>query len=242
MRDLAGKHYWIVGASAGLGRAVSLRLSRLGARLTLSARSTSALQELAAQLPGPARVLPCDIAEAAEVQRAAQLLGEIDGVVFLAGLYWPMTAQNWQGDQATAMADVNLTGAMRVLGAVVPQMVARDAGHIVLTGSLAGYRGLPGSVGYGASKAGVMALAEGMYADLRGTGVDVQLINPGFIRTRLTDKNDFAMPFIMEPDRAAEKFVDHMLKDTFQTSFPTGFSLMFRLGQLLPDALYYRVF
>src|SRR5690606_26065952 len=98
----------------------------------------------------------------------------------------------------------------RVLGQVVPGMVARDSGHIVLTGALSGFRGLPGVIGYGASKAGVMYLAEGMYGELRGTGVDVQLANPGFIKTRLTDKNDFSMPFIMPPEQAAQEMFEHM--------------------------------
>ena len=131
---------------------------------------------------------------------------------------------------------------MRSVGAVIGPMVARDAGHIVLTGSLSGFRGLPGAIGYGASKAGVMYLAESMQADLRRSGVEVQLVNPGFIRTRLTDKNDFAMPFIMEPDAAAREFFDHMNGDDFKKSYPMVFSWLFRLSQFLPDWAYYRLF
>ncbi|TDA83195.1 SDR family NAD(P)-dependent oxidoreductase, partial [Halomonas marinisediminis] len=89
-------------------------------------------------------------------------------------------------EKVEAMCDINFTGAARCVGAVLPGMVARDAGHIVLTGSLSGFRGLPGASGYGPSKAGVMAMAEAMHCDLRKTGVDVQVANPGFIRTRLT--------------------------------------------------------
>ena len=140
------------------------------------------------------------------------------------------------------MCDVNFTGCARVLGAVLPGMVARGTGHLVITGSLAGFRGLPGALGYGASKAGVMALAESLYADLRGTGVKVQLANPGFIRTRLTDKNDFSMPFLMEPDQAARAMLSHMRTSRFKTSFPTVFSWLFRLSQFLPDWAYYPLF
>ena len=140
------------------------------------------------------------------------------------------------------MADVNFTGLVRALGCVVPDMAARDSGHIVITGSLSGFRGLPGAIAYAASKAGTMVLAESLYADFRKSGVHVQLANPGFIRTRLTEKNEFAMPAIMEPDAAARAMFEHMNTDAFKTSFPTGFSLLFRLGQFLPDWLYYRLF
>jgi short-subunit dehydrogenase len=144
--------------------------------------------------------------------------------------------------QAVAMANINFTGYMRVLGQVVPAMVARDAGHIVITSSLTGFRGLPGSIGYTASKAANMSLAECMYADLRKTGVDVQVANPGFIKTRLTDKNDFKMPFIMEPEAAAVAMFDHMNTTNFKTSFPTVFSWVFRVSQFLPDWAYFRIF
>jgi short-subunit dehydrogenase len=140
------------------------------------------------------------------------------------------------------MCDVNFTGCARVLGAVVPGMVARGRGHVVITGSLSGFRGLPGAIGYGASKAGVMALAESMQADLRGSGILVQVANPGFIRTRLTDKNDFSMPFLMEPAEAAGHMFRHMQTDRFKVSFPTLFSWFFRLSQFLPDWAYYRIF
>ena len=153
-----------------------------------------------------------------------------------------MSAQEWDAEKATAMADVNFTGLMRTMGVVVPKLLAQGHGHIVVTGSLSGYRGLPGSIGYGASKAGVMALAESMYADLRTTDVKVQLVNPGFIRTRLTDKNDFKMPFIMDPDPAADIMFAHMNTTRFKRSFPTLFSWVFRGSQFLPDWLYYRLF
>jgi short-subunit dehydrogenase len=242
MRLLRGKRYWLVGASEGLGRALAEALSREGVALVLSARSAERLAELAASLSGPAEVLPMDVADRTSVRAAADRLGEIDGLIFLAGVYWPQAAQQWNAEQVEAMLDVNLTGAARVLGAVVPGMVARGRGHVVLTGSLAGFRGLPGAIGYGASKAGLMSLAESLAADLHGTGVEVQLVNPGFVRTRLTDKNDFAMPAIMEPEAAAQAILGHMRSRRFRLSFPFGFSLFFRLSRLIPDALWFRYF
>lgn len=236
-----GKRYWLVGASEGLGLALARALSARGADLVLSARDEGRLEAAVAAMPGPARALPVDVGEAASVQAAAQALGPVDGVVFLAGLYWPMRAQDWDAARVEAMCDVNFTGCARVLGAVVPGMVARGSGHVVVTGSLSGFRGLPGAVGYAASKAGVMALAECLHADLRGTGVRVQLANPGFIRTRLTAKNDFAMPFLMEPDEAAAAMIRLMEGSGFKASFPRVFSWLFRGGQVLPDWAWYRM-
>jgi len=242
MRQWQGKRYWLVGASEGLGAALAQKLSRAGAEVILSARSAERLAEVAAGLPGKVQVVPCDVSSDDSVAQAAAEVGAVDGVVYLAGVYWPQRSQGWDAAQVTAMCDVNFTGCARVLGQVVPGMVARDAGHIVLTGSLSGFRGLPGAVGYGASKAAVMYLAEGMYGELRNTGVDVQLANPGFIKTRLTDKNDFSMPFIMTPEQAAQQMFEHMQGDRFAKSFPFGFSLLFRFSRFWPGWLYHSVF
>ncbi|MEQ9258433.1 MAG: SDR family NAD(P)-dependent oxidoreductase [Roseovarius sp.] len=243
MTGLSGKTYWLVGASEGLGEALALKMSAQGAKLVLSARNEDRLNEVAGKLPGRARVVPMDVTDDASVAQAVEATGEVDGLVFLAGVYWPMTAGEWNLEHGIAMADVNFTGAFRVLGRVVPQMVARDAGHIVITGSLSGFRGLPGAVGYGASKAGLMSLAETLRADLWRTGVRVQLANPGFIKTRLTDKNEFHMPFLMTPEEAAEEMMRLMMDESaFQRHFPRIFSWVFRGSRFLPDWLYYRLF
>ncbi len=242
MKDWQGKRYWVIGASEGLGREVALCLSRAGAEVIVSARSEDRLKTLVGELPGKASAVTVDVSDRAAVEAAAAEIGDIDGLVYLAGVYWPMTAQDWDNEKAEAMADVNYIGASRCVGAVIGGMVKRGTGHIVLTGSLSGFRGLPGTIGYGASKAGIMYLAESMQADLRGTGVRVQLVNPGFIKTRLTEKNDFSMPFIMEPEVAAREVFEHMNDDAFKKSFPMAFSWMFRLSQFLPDWAYYRIF
>jgi len=242
MKTWTGKRYWLVGASEGLGRAVAHKLSRVGAEVIVSARSQDRLDDLVAELPGRASAQVVDVSDSTSVEAAAAAIGEIDGLVYLAGVYWPLGAQDWEPEKNEMMADINYTGAMRTVGAVLPAMVARGHGHVVLTGSLSGFRGLPGAVGYGASKAAVMYMAEAMYADLRRTGVQVQLVNPGFIKTRLTDKNDFRMPFIMTPEAAATEVFEHMNTDRFKRSFPTAFGSMFRASQFLPDALYYRLF
>jgi NADP-dependent 3-hydroxy acid dehydrogenase YdfG len=242
LRTWTGRKYWLIGASEGLGREVARVVSRAGAEVVVSARSEERLAALCAELPGRSSYEVVDVAQRASVEAAADRIGPIDGMVYLAGVYWPMKATEWDAARVEEMADINFLGALRAVGAVLPGMIARGRGHIVLTGSLSGFRGLPGAIGYGASKAGVMYLAESMRADLRRTPVEVQLVNPGFIRTRLTDKNDFAMPFIMEPAEAARAFFEHMNDDAFKKNFPMLFSWVFRLSQFLPDWAYYRIF
>jgi NADP-dependent 3-hydroxy acid dehydrogenase YdfG len=242
VRTFRGKRYWLVGASEGLGRALALALSKAGAEVIVSARSADRLAGLVAELPGPGRAVACDVADPESVRKAAAEAGEIDGMVYLAGLYWPMKATEWDADKVATMVDVNLTGAARVIGEVLPGMLARKRGHVVLTGSLSGFRGLPGAVGYGATKAGIMSLGETMRIDLKGTGVVVQNANPGFIRTRLTDKNEFRMPFLMEPEEAADHMMRLMRTDRFSSSFPWLFGAWFRFSQFLPDWLYYRIY
>ena len=242
MTDWQGKRYWLVGASEGLGREVAFCLSRAGAEVIVSARSEDRLKDLVADLPGNASYVTVDVTDRAAVEAAAAEIGDIDGVVYLAGVYWPMKAQEWDNEKADMMGEVNFLGASRVVGSVIKDMVAKNAGHIVLVGSLSGFRGLPGAIGYSSSKAGMMSLAESMQADLRTSPINVQLINPGFIKTRLTDKNDFNMPFIMSPEDAAKEVFEHMNTDHFKKSFPMVFSWLFRLSQFMPDWMYYRLF
>ncbi|MBT0957962.1 SDR family NAD(P)-dependent oxidoreductase [Alphaproteobacteria bacterium KMM 3653] len=239
MSDWQGKRYWIVGASEGLGRALAAKLSAVGAEVILSARSADRLDELAAGLPAKSQVAVLDVTDGAAVAEAASAVGDVDGVIYVAGEFVPMTAQTFDGEAAARMVDINLSGAARVLGHVLPQMVARNAGHIVLIGSLAGFRGLPGAAGYGASKAGLMSLAETLRADLGSSEILVQLANPGFIRTRMTEQNDFRMPAIMEPEAAAQEVFELMNETSFAKNFPSVFSWGFRLAQFLPDFLYY---
>ncbi len=208
----------------------------------LSARSEERLDELAHELGSNVRTVPLDVTNPDAVSKAASAVGDIDGLVYLAGFYEPMRAGDWDPEAVEKMMDVNLMGAVRVLGRVVPGFAARESGHIVITGSLSGYRGLPGAIGYGASKSGLMHLAETIRSDLWHTGVKVQLMNPGFIKTRLTDKNDFNMPFLMEAEDAAKRMADAMESDRFKTDFPWLFSLVFRFSRWLPQGLYQRLF
>ena len=241
MRDFVGKRYWLIGGSEGLGLALAKKLSGAGAKVVLSGRDEARLAEAVEAMPGRAEAVAMDVRSDESIRAALEKIGDVDGIVFNAGVYWPMTAQQWDREQVDAMLDINLMGLVRVVSAVLPGMIARDRGHLVITGSIAGFRGLPGAIGYAASKAGVVSLAESLHADLRGTGVEVQLVNPGFVRTRMTDKNSFRMPFIMEPEATALCMFEHMCSDNFRRNFPALFSAFFRFSQLLPDGLFFRL-
>lgn len=239
MIDFKGKTYWLIGASEGLGRALAHDLDTDGARLVLSARSQDRLQQLADELTD-ARVVPIDVTDAKMVQSAVEQVGEVDGVVYIAGAYDPVRATEWDSKSAMMMCNVNFIGAMHVLGHMVPALVAKGRGDITLIGSLAGYRGLPASVGYSASKAALVSLAETLRFDLKDTGVVVRVVNPGFIETRLTQKNTFKMPMLMTPEEAAKHVLKAMRTTRFRTDFPAPFSWGIRLLEYLPDLVVYR--
>lgn len=236
-----GKTWWIVGASDGLGAALSKQISTRGAHVILSARSLDKLNDLAATLP-KATVLPMDVTNADSVRETAQQAQHADAMLYCVGTYAPMDAKNWDAEAVEQMIDTNFTGAARVLAGVVPHYAARGFGHIVLIGSLSGYRGLPAAVGYSASKAALMHLAENLLIDLKGFGVQVQIANPGFIKTRLTAKNDFNMPQIMTPDVAASHVAKAIDSGRFETAFPRPFAWVFKWGRYLPRALFNRLF
>ncbi len=239
MHDFSGKTYWLIGASEGLGRALAQVLSSRGAKLILSSRNTERLESLCETLPD-ARTVPIDVTDLETVRGAVAAVGEVDGLIYNAGAYEPMTSSEWDTETALAISDVNYSGAVRVLGETVPGLVRAGKGDITLIGSLAGYRGLPAAIGYGASKAALISLAETMRFDLAGTGVTVRIVNPGFIKTRLTEKNSFKMPMLMTPEDAASRVVRAMEKRRFRTDFPAPFSWAIRVLDFLPDLLVLR--
>ncbi|MCX8953083.1 SDR family NAD(P)-dependent oxidoreductase [Ruegeria sp. NA] len=239
MSSFDGKTYWIIGASEGLGRALANALSDSGAHLILSARRSERLADICSELPN-ARAIRCDVTDLDSVRGAVAEAGLVDGLVYNAGAYDPVRSADWDTEASLRMGDVNYLGALRVLGETVPDLVKAGRGDITLIGSLAGYHGLPAAIGYGASKAALISLAETMRHDLAGTGVTVRIINPGFIKTRLTEKNSFRMPMLMSPEDAAGRVVKAMSRRRFRTDFPAPFSWFIRLIDYLPDLLVYR--
>ena len=239
LRDWRGLRVWIVGASSGIGEA----LGRRGARLALSARREAPLRTLAEAAPAGSLVLPLDVTDAAAVLAAAGRIeaewGGVDLVVWLAGTYAPMRAQQFDLARARAMLDANLHGVLNGLAALLPMCERNTCGGLALVSSVAGYRGLPKSLAYGPGKAAVINLAETLWLDLSPQGVGVWLVSPGFVDTPLTAANDFAMPGLMQPADAARAMIDGFARGRFEIHFPKRFTLWLKLLRLLPDRLYF---
>ena len=232
---------WIVGASSGIGAALARELAGRGASLALSARRKDELEKLSASLDGNHKVFALDITDAETMTPTAQAIraafGRIDRVVFLAASYAPMRIDALNTAVTKQIVDINLTGAFNLTEAVIPVLKSQKTkGQIALCGSIAGYIGLPGGQPYSATKAAVINLTESLYAEC-GNDFDVKLISPGFVRTPLTDKNDFAMPMMIEPEQAAREIADGLLSNSFEIHFPKKFTMLLKLLRALPYSL-----
>lgn len=239
---LRGKRVWLIGASEGIGAELAKALAAEGASLILSARNTSKLEALLPGLmAGDHRVVTLDVGAAGNVSDAWDIVAPLapDMVIYNAGAYEPMGAREFDLAKVEQMVDVNFSGALRVLAHVLPAMLKRHTGHLVLVASVAGYRGLPRAMGYGASKAALLHLAENLKTDLEETPLKVQVVNPGFVKTRLTDKNDFAMPFLITPEVAAQEIIKGIKSDRFDIHFPKRFTYVLKFLRLLPYPLYF---
>lgn len=245
LRDWQGRRVWLVGASSGIGRATASALHAHGARVVVSARNEPALQAFVAEHPGSTAV-PLDSCSREAVDAAAAGIlagGPLDLVVYCAGYYRELRATSFDLDEVLRHEQVNYTGALHVLGAVLPAMLAAAQrglpGHVSLVGSVAGYRGLPRSLGYGPTKAALINLAEVLYLDLRDRGIGVSLINPGFVATPLTSANSFPMPALISPEAAAQAILRGWARGSFEIHFPKRFTLAMKLLRLLPYRPYF---
>ena len=241
IRHWQGLRIWLVGASTGIGCAAASALHARRARVIVSARQASALHDFVAQHPG-AQALPLDSTDRAAVAVAAQGLladGPLDMVVYCAGVYQPMRATDFQLDVMLQHDQVNYVGALYVLDALLPAMLARQQGHISLISSVAGFRGLPRSLAYGPTKAALTHLAETLYLDVHELGMGVSAIHPGFVQTPLTAQNQFHMPALMTPEEAAEAMIRGWERGRFEILFPRRFTTWLKLLRLLPYRLYF---
>lgn len=239
-QDWNGKTVWIVGASSGIGEATAAALHARGARVIVSARKAQALSAFAEAHPG-SQALVLDVTDRQAVRAAAgQLLaqGPLDCVVYCAGHYTAMRADALDLDDMLRHGAVNYNGALYLLDAVLPALLARGSGHISLVGSVAGYRGLPNSLAYGPTKAALINLAETLYLDLHGKGLGVSIINPGFVQTPLTANNDFTMPALLTPKQAAAEILQGWARGAFEIHFPKRFTLWLKALRIMPNRLY----
>ena len=242
IQDWRGLRVWIVGASTGIGAATAKHLLSLGARVALSARNESALQQLAAGNK-QAMILPLDVTDRTQLLQARdRLLTEwqgVDLVLMVAGVYREMRADAIDIDAIEQMLDVNLRSVFHILDAVLPTLLTQGSGGIGIVSSVAGFGGLPRALGYGPTKAALINLAETLYLDLHTKGVGVYLINPGFVDTPATKQNDFEMPALISAQEAAEQIVHGMERGEFHIHFPRRFTNWLRFAQLLPYRAYF---
>jgi short-subunit dehydrogenase len=241
-----GRVVWITGASSGIGRDLALTLARSNDRVAASARSKDDLEALAAEagvLDGSIDVFPCDVtdaeATAATVKAIEAALGPIDVAVLGAGTHQPVKAAEFKAKVLEKLVQVNLLGVGNCLEPLIGTMMARRAGRIAIVSSVAGYRGLPTAAYYGATKAALINLAEALKFDLDQAGIRIQLINPGFVDTPLTAKNDFPMPFLITTEAAAARIASGLDSNRFEITFPWRFTYLMKLLRLLPYRLYF---
>ncbi len=237
---------WITGASSGIGRALALRLAAAGHVVAASARGKAALGSLVAEAKGAGgriAAYPLDVTDAGACRDCVEAIEATHGAIGLAvmnaGTHLPVSAKRFDAEAFRTLFAVNVLGVVNGLAAVVPRFIERKRGHLAIVSSLAGLRGLPTGAAYGASKAALINMAEALKFDLDHVGVKVQIITPGFVRTPLTERNAFPMPFMISAEDAADRIMRGLRSNAFEISFPKRLACSLRLMRLLPDGLYF---
>lgn len=237
--SMVGRRVWITGASSGIGAALADELTDRGALVAISARRGDDLIRVAA---GRMTVVPVDVGDAEAMRAAADKvrgeLGGIDTVVLNAGTWQQLILADLDTAVVQRHFDVNVMGTVNGLAAVIGQMLARGSGTVVIVASVAGYRGMPGSLAYGATKAALISIAESIRPEARRAGVRVVTVNPGFVRTPLTATNRFPMPFLLDADQAARRIADGLESGRQEIVFPLPMALAMKLARVLPVRLW----
>lgn len=246
MQDVKGKYIWILGASSGIGAALAKELAENGAIIALSARREDKLNEVRASLTGDNHIVaPLDVADAQSIKAAQdQILKafpHIDSALFMAAMYSPHDGKTKKIERIHDMLGVNLGGAFNMVDAVRPQFESQGHGQIVICASVAGYRGLPTGQPYCAAKAALINLSESLKVELEPKNIDVKVICPGFVKTPLTDKNDFPMPMIIEAEDAAIAIRKGLCGRAFEIHFPKRFTYIMKFLHILPHWLYFPI-
>lgn len=241
INDWQEQRVWVVGASSGIGEALAKVLLQKGAKVILTARRIEQLNQIAAPYANNALVAAFDVCEDAQWQLAHQQanaqFGGVDLVIFCAARYQPERSWEVQSQTMKNTLQVNLQSVYQGICTVLPSMLAKKNGGLAIIASVAGYVGLPNASVYGPSKAALINLAELLYTDLHPENMNVYLINPGFVKTPLTEKNSFTMPALQTPEQAALAILKGMEKGNFEIHFPRRFTLVLKMLQLLPYRL-----
>ena len=245
-----GNRVWITGAGKGIGRAVAWEYAAHGWTVAVSARTAADLDALvqeaaAANVPGKIVAYPADVTDQDAMKRAFKAIehemGPLDDVIFNAGTHLPNNVESFSVAPFRTLMEINFLGVVNGLSAVIPAFVSRGSGHIGVVASVAGYGGLPLASAYGASKAALINMCEALRPELQAAGVVLSVINPGFVRTPLTNKNTFAMPFRIEANVAARHIYKGMRRGKFEIAFPWIFVTLLKILGMLPYAVYFGV-
>lgn len=235
---------WITGAGKGIGRGLALRLAEMEWTVAASARTEADLASLKTEsATGRIHGFPLDVTDAAATAATVALiekqLGPLGLALLNAGTHQPFAAESFTVEKVRGLVETNLMGTVNSLAPILERFIERRAGHVAVVASLAGYRGLPTAAAYGATKAGLINMCEALRPDLETHGIKLTLINPGFVKTPLTDKNDFPMPFLISVEAAVEQIINGLEKGPFEITFPRRFAYLMKLLRVLPDPLFF---
>ena len=237
------KTIWITGGSTGIGKALAIKFANKGWNVAISARRENLLQEISNSHEN-IHGFPVDVTDKIKCKQTFEqirnIIENIDICFFSTGTWDPKKEKDIDVEQIENVFKVNFFGTLNSIKAVEEYFKNRKMGTITIVSSIAGYRGLPNSTGYGPSKSALNNLAESLYFDFKRSNVRVCLVSPGFIKTPMTDKNDFKMPFLKTTDYAAEKIYDGLVnKNIFEIHFPKSLTLILKILSFLPSSIYF---
>ena len=237
------KTIWITGGSTGIGKALAIRFANEGWNVAISARREQLLEEISNKYENISS-FPLDVTNKSNCKEVFnQIINKfqnIDICFFSTGTWDPKKEKDIDVEQIENVFKVNFFGTLNSIKAVEEYFKNKKDGTITIVSSIAGYRGLPNSTGYGPSKSALNNLAESLYFDFERSNVRVCLVSPGFIKTPMTDKNDFKMPFLKTPEYAAEKIYDGLVnKNSFEIHFPKSLTMILKILSFLPNKIYF---
>ena len=237
------KTIWITGGSTGIGKALAIKFANEGWNVAISARRESLLKEISDNNENISSY-PLDVTNKEKCKEVFNNIKNkfknIDICFFSTGTWDPKKEKDIDVEQIEDVFKVNFFGTLNSIKSVEEYFKDKKSGIITIVSSIAGYRGLPNSTGYGPSKSALNNLAESLYFDFKKSNVRICLVSPGFIKTPMTDKNDFKMPFLKTTEYAAEKIYDGLInKNTFEIHFPKSLTLILKILSFLPSKIYF---